>query len=339
MLETHFEIPPELHELLRSSLTSPSFAGRFDYGFDGTHLKMLEYNSDSSAALLECAETQDKMARFYGFDKCGTSSGAYMFARMTKYWQAIAASQSLVQPARKLLHVMVDDDDEERYTALAVMRSAKAAGFRVKMCVRLENFKFAPVGHPSAANSPYPTVLDADGEEVSFVWKTWAWDTVIRDFRKNHLEKAEADCDRAWPGVLFQHLADAPGTSPDAPGTSSDAAEATQGECSSPEAEDPSSMEDVQPVVAAAAAPLPGRVKPTLSQVLLHPNVMVLEPFWKVVAGSKALLPLVYDRYAKEETLLAASFTLNPELQSEPYVSKPVTGRAGTKYYALQRQP
>uniref|UniRef100_A0A0A9Y170 Glutathionylspermidine synthase n=1 Tax=Lygus hesperus TaxID=30085 RepID=A0A0A9Y170_LYGHE len=47
---------------------------------------------------------------------------------------------------------MIDDDDEERYTAMCVMNFAEAAGFRTKLCVNLDSFLFGDKSDDHTSN-------------------------------------------------------------------------------------------------------------------------------------------------------------------------------------------
>lgn len=293
LLEHYFGIPAELHEMVRHSLHKlPPMLGRFDFGFDGEKLKMLEYNCDSSAALYECCDTQDKWAHHMGPPfTVGTSTGSFLYQKMKDYFSLLAANHELC-PASKLIHFMVDDDDEERYTALCVAHCAQECGFRFKMCVKLTDFRFAPRATSGEAttsgecgDSPttcpqsacwrrfldHVDVVDLEGERVVLVWKTWSWDTVLHQYR---LQRAEASCSSGGgPPAAPRH--------------------------------------------------------PTLSDILLNQRIHTFEPLWKMVTGSKALLPYMHDVDPHHEHMVYACFRRSDRMLRGSYLSKPVNGRAG----------
>ncbi|KAK7198668.1 CHAP domain/Glutathionylspermidine synthase preATP-grasp [Novymonas esmeraldas] len=193
LLEHYFGVPPEIQPLLRRSWeVTPPMGGRFDFGYDGTNVAMLEYNCDSSGALLECCDTQEKMANFYGVSQ-GMSTGSFLGAKCVAYFVRLLSNEK-VCPKHRLIHFMIDDDDEERYTATCMMGFAEKAGFRTKLCVKLADFRYgdgAPANAaPLALPCDHPTIVDGDGDEVLVVWKTWSWDTVLSQY---HRQRAEAD--------------------------------------------------------------------------------------------------------------------------------------------------
>eukprot|EP00796_Vickermania_ingenoplastis_P001061 gene1061-631_t len=238
ILEDYFGIPHELHQCLRRSWrTTPAFTGRFDFGTDGSSVKLLEYNCDSSGALLECCETQEKMANYYGIFAGNSTDNA-------------------------LIHFFIDEDDEERYTAMCMMEAAVSAGFRAKLYSTPADFHFFQ--NDQSLPSRERRVLDKDDESVEIIWKTWSWDTVLHQYIAEQTEKDTG-----------------------------------------------------------------GKGQPTLPDLLLNTTIFVFEPFWKAVTGSKALLPYMYHLAPDHEFLLPCSFMLTDDISSQPYISKPVNGRAG----------
>ena len=430
ILRHFFNIPDDLHDHLRRSLfREPPLGGRFDFGFDGERIVMMEYNCDSSAALLECCETQEKMLDHYGLlddeavaaegdvtaavaarpsllasvvpsgapapaaepspsaaaaaaarsraSSHGTpslrpssvgvepsrlpparnSTGSFLTSKYRAYFRAMrhSAHAEALCPSNNTIHFMVDDDDEERYTALVAMGCAEAEGFAVKMCVKLTDFSFYP---PAAAASAAGTkkesakvppaaasvkkgttaatsssavppalqqqqasevaaddanertghgpcsrrVFDREGVEVQLVWKTWSWDTVLRDHRKHIADKALA--------------------------AANNAASASASASTSLAAAD-----------GAAAAPYPSTAAPRLCQILINNGIRVVEPFWKTVTGSKAILPIMYSLNPTHDSMVCSYFDANEMVRCGPYLSKPVSGRAGQNITFFDADP
>lgn len=263
LLEHYFGIPAALHDCVRRSFaTTPALGGRFDFGYDGSSIKLMEYNCDSSGALLECCETQEKMAKHYGMEE-GESTGSWLSSALVEYFRALWRNTAIC-PTHGLIHFFIDNDNEEQYTAMTVMRSAEEAGFRTKLCAMPHRYHFTPADEDLPPRSR--AIYDEEEERVELVWKTWSWDTVLHQYEVE---------------------------------------QATQGD------------------VAQTSMP------PTLSHILLNDHIVVLEPFWKAVTGSKAILPYMYHLAPDHELLLPCSFVLTNEIASEPYISKPVNGRAG----------
>lgn len=66
-----------------------------------------------------------------------------------------------------------------------------------------------------------------------------------------------------------------------------------------------------------------------LSDIMFHPSVTVIEPFWKIIPSNKALLAVLWEMFPNHPYLLRTSFDLTSELASGKYVSKPISGRLG----------
>lgn len=265
LLQHYFGVPPEIQPLLRRSWElTPPLGGRFDFGYDGSQIVMLEYNCDSSGALLECCDTQEKMAQHYGVAQ-GTSTGSFLGAKCVSYLENLLGNER-VCPKHKLMHFMIDEDDEERYTALCMMGFAEKAGFRTKLCVGVADFRFRGGSPKNAAPqtipTEHPTIVDLDDEEVLLVWKSWSWDTVLHQYAAQKATEIASET-------------------------------------------------------------------PSLSDLLLNNTIRVLEPLWKAVTGSKAILPYMHAIAPDHENMLAASFMRTQEIIAHPHISKPVNGRAG----------
>nr|AAO00721.1 trypanothione synthetase [Trypanosoma brucei brucei] len=163
-----FRIPEEYWPRIRHSWkTQPhAITGRFDFVFDENtqEFKCFEYNADSASTLLECAVIQEKWANSVGLDDNATrSSGKFMPQTLVRAWEMTGL--------KGRVHFLVDDDGEERYTALYVMEKAREAGIDAKLCVMFDEFHFDEKG----------AVVDSDGIPATAVWKTWMWETAISD--------------------------------------------------------------------------------------------------------------------------------------------------------------
>lgn len=66
-----------------------------------------------------------------------------------------------------------------------------------------------------------------------------------------------------------------------------------------------------------------------LIDVLLRPEVMVFEPFWTVIPGNKAILPVLWSLFPHHRYLLDTDFEVNDELIKTGYAVKPIAGRCG----------
>jgi glutathionylspermidine amidase/synthetase len=73
-----------------------------------------------------------------------------------------------------------------------------------------------------------------------------------------------------------------------------------------------------------------------LADIMLYPSVTVVEPFWKIISSSKALLPVIWDLFGNHPLLLRAEFQLSDEMADGKYVSKPISGRLGENVNVFQ---
>ena len=141
---------------------------RFDFSLSPRGLKVYEYNCDSASCYMEVGKVQGKWARQAGL-KHGQDAGQNLFKELIDAWRGSA----LKKDARRLIHILQDDDPEEAYHALFMQQAIKAAGYNCKIVVGLESLSWDPQGN----------IIDAQGEPVSWVWKTWAWETALDQMR------------------------------------------------------------------------------------------------------------------------------------------------------------
>jgi trypanothione synthetase/amidase len=180
-----FAIPQKYWERIRRSFHTQPYAltGRFDFVVDaeGKDLKCFEYNADSASTLLECAVIQEKWAQHVGVADKSFSAGRRIESLLVHAWNEAIAGGVVAKGSK--VHFLVDNDDEEQYTALFVMKAAKEAGLDTELCVMFDGFEWRG-GH---------VVDKSTGTRVKTVWKTWAWETAIADD-----EKAEAERPKGW---------------------------------------------------------------------------------------------------------------------------------------------
>ncbi|ETV94022.1 hypothetical protein H310_12070 [Aphanomyces invadans] len=80
---------------------------------------------------------------------------------------------------------------------------------------------------------------------------------------------------------------------------------------------------------------------PQLMDILLHESVRVFEPLWTLLAGSKAILPILSKLFPHSPYLLKSSFDERDVAEfTTGYVAKPVMGRTGSNIslYSADRQ-
>ena len=164
-LFTRFGIPQVFWNRIRQSWAeeqNSSIAGRLDLAFDGKQLKVFEYNADSASALFECAIIQRKWAQVVKLPS--------MFLSAFRLHHSLVGSWKRMN-ITTLVHIMIDDDDDERLTALYMQNVFKEAGIESKLCVKIDQFHWKDAA-----------IIDSDGVPVKMVWKLWMWETVFEDY-------------------------------------------------------------------------------------------------------------------------------------------------------------
>jgi glutathionylspermidine amidase/synthetase len=156
---------PKIRESWATS-KSKTLAGRFDFGLGEDSIKLFEYNSDSAGTYLETASIQNAWARGVGLE-IGRSASKDM-------------EKKLVETAKEVfntpVHLMIDEDDEEKYNALYIQEVLKKAEIQ----------SFLVVGTKGITKRK-GKFWDQEGNLVRNVWKTWNWESVINDFQRERM--------------------------------------------------------------------------------------------------------------------------------------------------------
>ncbi len=171
-----FNIPAALWPMIRASWnqrSSSMITGRFDFSISDNGLKVYEYNADSASCYFEAACLQSQWADHYGCT-IGRDPGSAIFKRLVRAWKA--------QEIKDVLHIMQDNDAEETYHALFMKSALEGAGLRVKV---LKGF--------SDLHWRNETIVDSDNIPIKQVWKTWAWETVFEQVRREACDLAALD--------------------------------------------------------------------------------------------------------------------------------------------------
>lgn len=167
-LLAHFNIPSSLWPRLRRSWSKRRghmITGRFDFCMTEKGLKVYEYNADSASCYLEAGRLQGEWANYFGCHE-GKDPGKNLFDYLVDAWRDSGVNS--------LLHIMQDDDDlEETYHAQFMKAAIEAAGHSCKVIKGVEELSWRKDGE----------IIDADGEAIRWVWKTWAWETALDQIR------------------------------------------------------------------------------------------------------------------------------------------------------------
>ncbi|MBB1376684.1 bifunctional glutathionylspermidine amidase/synthase [Pseudoalteromonas sp. SR43-2] len=143
---------------------------RFDFALTTAGLKVYEYNCDSASCYMESGKVQGKWAKHFGV-KAGVDAGQNLFKDLVRAWRK--------SEVKGLVHILQDDEQEEHYHALFMKEAIEAAGFECKLVIGLSTLRWNESGN----------IVDEDGAQLSYVWKTWSWETALDQIR----EECEAD--------------------------------------------------------------------------------------------------------------------------------------------------
>ncbi|MGR8921138.1 MAG: glutathionylspermidine synthase family protein [Gammaproteobacteria bacterium] len=171
-----FNIPralwPKIHQSWNNRRTH-MITGRLDLSVSARGIKVYEYNADSASCYLECGNIQREWARHYGVAD-GRDAGEDLFADLCAAWRVSGVDGDI--------HIMLDDDPEERYHALYMKAAIEQAGLSCRLLDGLAGLTWDDGG----------AVVDRDGRPIRWVWKTWAWETAFEEIRAQ-LEGGEND--------------------------------------------------------------------------------------------------------------------------------------------------
>ncbi len=161
---------------------------RFDFALTRSGLKVYEYNCDSASCYMEAGKIQGKWAHSYAVGT-GEDAGGKLFGLLAKAWRN--------SRAKGLVHILRDDDPEEKYHALFMREAIRAAGLESRVIVGLEGLHWDASGN----------ILDADGNRVNWVWKTWAWETALDQIRRE-CEQEQSAYEPRWQSGAQPRLSD-----------------------------------------------------------------------------------------------------------------------------------
>lgn len=163
-----FNLPPALWPRIHRSWDNrrnEMITGRFDFAVTEQGIKVYEYNSDSASCHLECGWIQSRWADHLHC-AVGRSAGEHLFESLVHAWERVELTP--------LLHIMQDRNEEETYHALYMKLAMERAGLACKILQGVEDLAWDHQGY----------VIDAEGVEVKWVWKTWAWETALDKLRE-----------------------------------------------------------------------------------------------------------------------------------------------------------
>jgi glutathionylspermidine amidase/synthetase len=166
-----FNLPSSVLPKIRQSWENrlnQLITSRFDFSMSEKGLKVYEYNCDSASCYMEAGKIQGKWAEHFHL-KDGEDAGKDLFSELVRAWRK--------SHAKGLVHILRDDEPEEKYHALFMQQALKRAGIETKIIIGLDGLSWDRSGN----------ITDEDGNQVQWVWKTWSWETALDQIR--------AECD------------------------------------------------------------------------------------------------------------------------------------------------
>ncbi len=167
-LLSKFNLPASVIPKIRQSWENrlnQLITSRFDFSMSEEGLKVYEYNCDSASCYMEAGKIQGKWAEHFHI-KDGDDAGEELFSDLARAWRK--------SHAKGLVHILRDDEPEEKYHALFMQQALKMAGIATKIVVGLEGLSWDDDG----------SISDQDGNKVQWVWKTWSWETALDQIRE-----------------------------------------------------------------------------------------------------------------------------------------------------------
>jgi len=148
------------------SAQSPSIFGRFDLGYDGIHPpKLLEYNADTPAALLEAAVVQWKWLEERSPDSDQFNS---IWEGLVEKWTQLRTNHALSGPIVHFAHL----DTIEEFMTVAVLRdTAHEAGLTTEAMLMQE------IGWDRSRN----VFVDLRNRPVQTIFKLYPWEWLLED--------------------------------------------------------------------------------------------------------------------------------------------------------------
>jgi glutathionylspermidine amidase/synthetase len=146
--------------------------GRFDFSLSSRGLKVYEYNCDSASCHMDTGKVQGRWAAQVGLS-IGDDPGAGLQKALVAAWRESDVARNSGRQGG-VLHIMIDRDLEETYHALFMQEALSAAGIRSKLLHGMTGITWNASGD----------IVDADGERIEWVWKTWAWETALDQLRE-----------------------------------------------------------------------------------------------------------------------------------------------------------
>lgn len=164
----NFNIPEILWTRLRLSWQQRRYqmiSGRLDFCMSERGLKVYEYNADSASCHTESGQILNQWAKQAELT-AGKDPGEQLLNSLVDCWKH--------SDAKPFVHIMQDNDSEENYHALFMQKALTQGGFDSYILHGLDALHWDKEGR----------LVDDHNRQLTCVWKTWAWETVLEQLRE-----------------------------------------------------------------------------------------------------------------------------------------------------------
>ena len=189
-----FHIPPEFGELIASSWNNdlPSLYGRFDLGYDGHQIKLLEFNADTPTSLLEASVIQWYWLQDFDAGK----------DQFNSIHEKILAHLNVLKPylPTGVFHfACVKDSVEDYMTTAYLMDCARQTGYEVRF-LYIDDIAF---------DDNHPAFLGIEHEVIRNIFKLYPYEWMIHEaFGKLLISTKETTrwIEPAWKMILSNKM-------------------------------------------------------------------------------------------------------------------------------------
>lgn len=167
--------------------------GRFDFAFDGSQIKMLEYNADTPTCLIEAAVAQWHWFKAIAGDNPALDQFNSLHERLIEAWRAAKAASGGTSDILYFSSVVDDDTGGEDYMTANYLRDTAAqAGWNTAF-IAVHDIGYHPLrGYTDLAERP-----------IRHIFKLYPWEWLVRErFGKHLLTAPTRWLEAPWKMIL-----------------------------------------------------------------------------------------------------------------------------------------
>ena len=157
-------IPAAAHDAIRTAWNAepPALYGRLDFAYDGTNIKLLEYNADTPTALVEAA-----VAQWYWLQDCFPDADQFN----SLHEKLIAKWKDLKDYTTSPLYFADAGSEEDRMTTAYLEDTAQQAGIKTR------HIRMAEIGW----DARHEVFVDLDDRAMGTIFKLYPWEWMLAE--------------------------------------------------------------------------------------------------------------------------------------------------------------